>query len=94
METAASKYNSSDECQWNTTITIACWSYVQAWPVKPIQEPEESDMFVEESFDQGTLKKLTEKLSRVKESKKKEKSSGGRACKYSSIVFALPRDLF
>ena len=44
---------------------------------------------------QIALKKLRDELSRTTESEKMEKDSGGeRACKYSSIVFALASDLF
>ena len=42
--------------------------------------------------DQSSLKKLTEEQLQTK---KKEKDSGrDQACKYSSIVFALSRNLF
>ena len=58
-------------------------------------EPEESDVIEEQSFDQSELKKLTEEPLRTKKVRRREKGSGReRACKYSSIVFDVARDLF
>ena len=92
LETAALKYNNSDECELsNTIITIACLIILQAWPVKQCKNHKKATCLKNSPLtDQSALKKITHELSRTKEGVKKEKDSGGeRACKYSSIVFPL-----
>ena len=69
---------------------------LQAWPVKTMQDPEESDIFQEQPLDQSALKKLTEEPLRTKIVRRRKKVlAGKRGCiKYSSIVFEIARDLF
>ena len=45
-----------------------------------MKEPEESNMFEEQSFDQSALKKLTEKLSRAKKVRGRKKVLAGKEC--------------